>query len=78
MVERWYRPLMLRAARYSEVPKVGARDAMALTLAFHAMISGYVTLAPLHGALLGHDPLGPEAREAQGRMLRKLATAFFE
>lgn len=78
IVDRWYRPLMQRAARYSEVPRVGAEDAMALTLAFHAMMSGYVTLAPLHGALLGQDPMGEPARESQARLMRRLATAFFK
>jgi hypothetical protein len=34
-------------------------------MAFHCMILGYVTLAPLHKSIFGVDPLLPEQLEAQ-------------
>jgi len=86
LVERWYGPLFERAARFSVVPvttrgrppRRGSAQhtrAMRLALTFHAFMSGYVTLAPLHARLLGEDPLSPLALEQQAAMLRLLVSA---
>ena len=86
LVERWYGPLFERAARFSVVPLTARgkaprkgstqhRQAMRLALTFHAFMSGYVTLAPLHERLLGEDPLSPAALEQQTTMLRQLVLA---
>ncbi|HEY2510932.1 MAG TPA: helix-turn-helix domain-containing protein [Polyangiaceae bacterium] len=62
LVKRWYGPLFARAGALSEgAPRLGKtqrRDVLAVVTLFHAMLSGYVTLAPLHARLLGEDPHG--------------------
>src|SRR5438552_5602518 len=69
LVKRWYAPLFARAGALSESAgrqgsgkKKRRRDALEIVTLFHAMLSGYVTLAPLHARLLGEDPHGPAAR----------------
>jgi TetR/AcrR family transcriptional regulator len=83
VVERYYRPLFARAATYSHVPATQGKgkapaDALRLVLAFHAMISGYVTLAPLHEALLGVDPLAPGPLREQARMMQALVSSTWD
>jgi len=59
LVERWYRPFfrdtrsMLREASQGFTPVT--------VMAFHSMLLGYLTLAPLHQAIFEMDPLAAEA-----------------
>jgi len=59
LVERWYRPFfshtrsMLREAAQGFTPVA--------VMAFHSMLLGYLTLAPLHQAIFEADPLTGEA-----------------
>jgi TetR/AcrR family transcriptional regulator len=70
LVEKWYRPLFRRAA---ELTPSAPAQALALVVAFHSMMSGYVTMAPLHARLTGRDPHGREAIAAQIELMRHLA-----
>jgi TetR/AcrR family transcriptional regulator len=77
LVTRWYEPLFRRAAELTPVaPFADLRQSIALVITFHSMISGYVTLAPLHARLTGRDPLGAEALGEQlalmGALTRQL------
>ena len=51
---------------------------MTMVVAVHAMLSGYVTMAPLHARLLGVDPLGEDAIHRQLTIFRGLAASFFQ
>ncbi|MFT4519122.1 MAG: TetR/AcrR family transcriptional regulator [Halioglobus sp.] len=59
LVERWYRPFFAetRALLVDETTGVTATSVMA----FHSMLLGYLTLAPLHEAIFDADPLGKTA-----------------
>jgi AcrR family transcriptional regulator len=48
-----------------------------LVMAFHNLMSGYVTMAPLHRRLLGEDPLGKRARTRHLDFLKDLARALW-
>jgi TetR/AcrR family transcriptional regulator len=74
LVERWYRPLFRRATELSGGRK---RDAAALVVAFHSMLSGYVTLAALHERASGRDPCTPRALSEFTRVLRSLARGLW-
>ncbi len=74
LVTRWYEPLFRRATELTAVvPFVDARQAFALVISFHSMMSGYVTMAPLHARLTGRDPHGTEAVGEQLAFMRALA-----
>jgi TetR/AcrR family transcriptional regulator len=64
LVERWYRPIFLRARKrlFGRESGSGLNEASIRTaiMAFNSMILGYVTLAPLHGEILAADPLSDE------------------
>ncbi len=82
IVERWYGPLFARATALTKgVPflKQGARKshAISLVVAFHAMMSGYVTMAPLHARLSGDDPYGPKAVARQLELMRAAALSLW-
>ena len=53
LVDDWYRPF------FSRVPTDGA-DATPLIMAFHSMLLGYITLAPLHQRIFKLEPLAKE------------------
>lgn len=59
LVERWYRPF------FSGTRAMLARRTPGFTpvsvMAFHSMLLGYLTLAPLHQAIFDTDPLTDEA-----------------
>jgi len=59
LVERWYRPFFAhtRAILAAETPGFTPVSVMA----FHSMLLGYLTLAPLHQAIFAIDPLTEEA-----------------
>lgn len=65
LVERWYRPFFQRVPALIPPSAEGLptpSDQLAATLiAYNNMILGYVTLAPLHGKLLGMDLLSESA-----------------
>jgi TetR/AcrR family transcriptional regulator len=61
---RWYRKFFSAISDPASNPDkewINVPTAMA----FHCMILGYVTLAPLHKSIFGVDPLMPEQLEAQ-------------
>ena len=59
LVERWYRPFFAdtRALLDSGTPGLSATSVMA----FHSMLLGYITLAPLHQAIFDSNPLTEKA-----------------
>jgi AcrR family transcriptional regulator len=62
--DRWYRKFFSTISDPASNPDkewINVPTAMA----FHCMILGYVTLAPLHKSIFGVDPLLPEQLEAQ-------------
>ena len=62
--DRWYRKFFSTISDPASNPdKEGINVPTAM--AFHCMILGYVTLAPLHKSIFGVDPLLPEQLEAQ-------------
>jgi AcrR family transcriptional regulator len=77
LVKRWYGPLFARAgALTAKAPRLGKkqrRDVLTVVTLFHAMLSGLVTLAPLHARLLGEDPNGRAARASQAALLGAIA-----
>jgi AcrR family transcriptional regulator len=50
---------------------------MFLVMAFHNLMSGYVTMAPLHRRLLGEDPLGKPMRTRHLAFMKDLAQALW-
>ena len=61
-------------------PALTAPDPMRariVIMAFHSMVLGYVTLAPLHRKLLGGDPLAPEAIERYVELLSELSRSLW-
>jgi TetR/AcrR family transcriptional regulator len=74
LVDRWYAPLFARAA---ELSAPAGDAAVAMVIAFHSMMSGYVTMAPLHGRLLGRDMLAADAMAAQRALMRGLARSMW-
>jgi TetR/AcrR family transcriptional regulator len=79
IVASWYRPLFERAAELSGgVPALRPdNQAVQMVIAFHSMMSGYVTMAELHGRLTGADPLGAPAVAVQLELMRNLARLLF-
>ena len=82
LVERWYGPLFRRSVEFTPVAADGSdrapgEQALALVVAFHAMMSGYVTLAPLHAKLVGRDPLDAVGVESEIALMKSLASALF-
>ena len=62
--DRWYRKFFSTISDPASNPDkewINVPTAMA----FHCMILGYVTLAPLHKSIFGVDPLHPDQLEAQ-------------
>jgi TetR/AcrR family transcriptional regulator len=70
LVDRWYAPLFGRA---TELSAPAGDAAVAMVVAFHSMMSGYVTMASLHGRLLGRDMLATDAMAAHLALMRTLA-----
>jgi len=78
VVDRWYAPLFRRAAELAAPSPGPGDDALALVVAFHSMMSGYVTMAALHARLTGGDPLGREGKAAQLGLMSELARHVWE
>lgn len=62
--ERWYRKIFAFISDGANNPNIEWIHAPT-AMAFHCMILGYVTLAPLHQSILGIDPMEPKQLEAQ-------------
>jgi AcrR family transcriptional regulator len=81
LIERFFGPIFRRATELTaDAPYLESKDARAalrVVVAFHSLISGYVTLAPLHARLLGEDPLGPSALEHEDGFLRLVARSLW-
>ena len=74
LVERWYRPFfsLIRAEIVAETPGFTPASVMA----FHSMLLGYLTLAPLHKAIFDTDPLTEDALGELLGLQEQLARAF--
>lgn len=75
LVERWYAPLFVRAAALTPHGDGDAStpgDPVGVVVAFHAMMSGYMTMAPLHERLLGADPLSDRALAGHLGLMQRL------
>ena len=64
LVERWYQPFFADLQTQQDAQSRGAPASLAAQrrgavriAAFHSMLLGYLSLAPLHKAVLGYDPL---------------------
>lgn len=74
IVNRWFAPLFARATELT--PHGGdaaGTDPMGVVVAFHAMMSGYMTMAPLHARLTGEDPYGSQAIASQLLLMQRMA-----
>lgn len=80
--ERWFVPFFERAAELSVTnPYMKGRDPrelMLLVIAFHNMIVGYITLAPLTGKLLGGETLSHEALRRQESFMLNMARSLWQ
>lgn len=74
LVTKWYAPLFERATKLTPRGSAsGGGDPMAVVVAFHAMMSGYMTMAPLHARLMGTDPYGDAAIASLLGVMQRLA-----
>ncbi|MEX1668954.1 TetR/AcrR family transcriptional regulator [Zhongshania guokunii] len=73
--DRWYRQFFASISDPAENPDKGWID-VPTAMAFHCMILGYVTLAPLHHSIFGVDPLQPEQLEAQLQFQQNLVNGL--
>jgi TetR/AcrR family transcriptional regulator len=74
LVKRWYGPLFKRAGQLSTG---GQGDPVMVVVAFHSMMSGYVTMAGLHARLMGKDPRKPASVAAFRTLMRGLARGLW-
>jgi AcrR family transcriptional regulator len=72
-----HRPLFARATRLSRRVPGQPQDPAQLVMTFHALISGYVTLAPFHARLTGKDPLAPAALAGFRALTQRLARGLW-
>lgn len=80
IVQRWYGPLFKRSAELTEgAPLLGGEShrAIAVVVAFHSMMSGYVTMAPLHARLMGRDPGSEDAIRDQLELMRGVSALLW-
>jgi len=77
LVERWYRPFF--SATRDKQAAGGPGFTPVAVMAFHSMLLGYLTLAPLHQAIFDTDPLTEEALgnlvSLQATLAQSLSTA---
>jgi TetR/AcrR family transcriptional regulator len=82
LIREWFDPFFRRAAQLTlATPALRGSDPrqfLYLVMAFHNMMSGYVTMASLHERVLGHDPLGEEACESHLAFLKQLAKVLWK
>jgi TetR/AcrR family transcriptional regulator len=81
MMTEWFDPVFERAAALThQTPFLSGSDSkqvLYLVMAFHNMMSGYVTMAPLHEKLLGEDPLGASARQHHIEFMKGIARVLW-
>ncbi|HKA15917.1 MAG TPA: helix-turn-helix domain-containing protein [Myxococcota bacterium] len=74
--QRWYRPFFERALLLAPEKNAIVQKNPALLpwmiCAFHSLILGYATMAPLHRELLGIDPFSAEGIARQTELLQEL------
>jgi TetR/AcrR family transcriptional regulator len=73
--DRWYRKFFSNISDPASNPDKDWIN-IPTAMAFHCMILGYVTLAPLHHSIFGVDPLQPEQLEAQLRFQQSMIDGF--
>ena len=73
LVERWYRPFFSHTLAMLEQSTPGFTPVS--VMAFHSMLLGYLTLAPLHQAIFDTDPLTQEALTGLLSLQEQLARA---
>jgi TetR/AcrR family transcriptional regulator len=83
LVDHWYKPLFRRAAELTPGGRWHAdtesrQRALSVVVAFHSMMSGYVTMAPLHARLTGQKPLRAPAIEHQLELMRRMAGELWQ
>lgn len=82
LLERWYRPFFQRAMLLTPEKSAIVRKNPALLpwmiTAFHNLVLGYATMAPLTRELLGIDPFSPEATARQTEFLQELQDMLFQ
>jgi AcrR family transcriptional regulator len=71
LVERWYRPFFNNTRALLDAGTPGMTPVS--VMAFHSMLLGYLTLAPLHQAIFTTDPLTHEALAELIRLQAHLA-----
>lgn len=71
LVQRWYKPFFRDTRALLEQGNAGVTPVS--VMAFHSMLLGYLTLAPLHQAIFDTDPLAEEALAELVSMEEKLA-----
>lgn len=81
LMTQWFDPVFERAATLTQrTPFVSGSDprqVVYVVMAFHNMMSGYVTMAPLHEKLLGEDPLSAAARERHLEFMKGIARVLW-
>lgn len=81
LMDRFFAPIFRRATELAaNTPYLEGRDALAalrVVVGFHSLISGYVTLAPLHARLLGEDPLGEDSLAGHREFLQLALRALW-
>ena len=83
LVDHWYEPLFRRAAELTpgvrwQGDAQGLERALSVVVAFHSMMSGYVTMASLHARLTGRRPLETPAIEHQLELMRRMAGELWQ
>ncbi len=75
LIKRWYHPFFQRVPKLipdaEQLDQEGMGQLTAMLIGFNNMILGYVTLAPLHERLFGHDLLSEESVDNYIRFLRQ-------
>ncbi|MFT5575576.1 MAG: TetR/AcrR family transcriptional regulator [Bermanella sp.] len=64
LADKWYKPFFSYISELSETSKHEWINIPSV-MAFHCMILGYITLAPLHKKIFDIDPLSPKHVDAQ-------------
>jgi TetR/AcrR family transcriptional regulator len=73
LVERWYRPFFSHTRSMLQQGTPGFTPVS--VMAFHSMLLGYLTLAPLHEAIFDTDPLTEKALAELLRLQENLAAS---
>ena len=71
LVKDWYQPF------FSRIPQQQNNDLSSI-MAFHSMLLGYITLAPLHGKIFDIDPLSEKNMTDQLLLQERLAALLLE